>query len=65
MVDATNLRQSFCFFHTAIGTENTVVVALNKSDITEKKQTAIDENYVKEELKCPVVEQSRASGHTA
>lgn len=41
-----------------------MVVALNKSDVTEKKQTKIDEKLLSEKLGCPVVKTvSTSSGH--
>ena len=41
-----------------------VVVALNKADINEKKQTTIDAKLLSEKLGCPVVETvSTSSGH--
>ena len=42
-----------------------MVVALNKSDLTEKKQTKIDEKRLAEKLGCPVIKTiSTSSGHT-
>ncbi len=41
-----------------------MVVALNKSDITDKKQTKIDEKALSEKLGCPVIKTiSTSSGH--
>ena len=41
-----------------------VVVALNKSDITDKKQTKIDEKLLAQKLGCPVIKTiSTSSGH--
>lgn len=41
-----------------------VVVALNKSDIVNKKQTQIDEKLLSEKLGCPVIKTvSTSSGH--
>ena len=42
-----------------------MVVALNKSDVTDKKQTEIDEKRLSEKLGCPVVKTvSTSAGHT-
>ena len=39
-------------------------MALNKSDVTDKKQTKIDEKLLSEKLGCPVIKTvSTSSGH--
>ena len=64
IVDATNLSRSL-FFTTKIQELGIpVVVALNKSDIVNKKQTQIDEKLLSEKLGCPVIKTvSTSSGH--
>ena len=65
IVDATNLSRSLFFTTQLLELGIPVVVALNKSDITEKKQTAIDEKLLSEKLGCPVIKTiSTSSGHT-
>ncbi|MBQ8203825.1 MAG: ferrous iron transporter B [Clostridia bacterium] len=56
IVDATNLSRSLFFTTQLLELGIPVVVALNKSDINEKKQTVIDEAALSEKLGCPVVE---------
>ena len=64
IVDATNLSRSLFFTTQLLELGVPVVVALNKSDITEKKQTKIDEKFLSERLGCPVVKTvSTSSGH--
>ena len=64
IVDATNLSRSLFFTTQLLELGVPVVVALNKSDITEKKQTQIDEKLLSEKLGCPVVKTiSTSSGH--
>lgn len=64
IVDATNLSRSLFFTTQLLELGVPVVVALNKSDITEKKQTKIDEKLLSERLGCPVVKTvSTSSGH--
>ena len=65
IVDATNLSRSLFFTTQLLELGVPVVVALNKSDITEKKQTKIDEKLLAEKLGCPVIKTiSTSSGHT-
>ena len=65
IVDATNLSRSLFFTTQLLELGIPVVVALNKSDITDKKQTEIDENLLSEKLGCPVIKTiSTSSGHT-
>ena len=64
IVDATNLSRSLFFTTQLLELGIPVVVALNKSDITEKKQTKIDEKLLAEKLGCPVIKTiSTSSGH--
>ncbi len=64
IVDATNLSRSLFFTTQLLELGVPVVVALNKSDITEKKQTKIDEKLLSEKLGCPVIKTvSTSSGH--
>ena len=64
IVDATNLSRSLFFTTQLLELGIPVVVALNMSDITEKKQTKIDEKLLAEKLGCPVIKTiSTSSGH--
>ncbi len=64
IVDATNLSRSLFFTTQLLELGVPVVVALNKSDITDKKQTQIDEKLLSQKLGCPVVKTiSTSSGH--
>ena len=64
IVDATNLSRSLFFTTQLLELGIPVVVALNKSDITEKKQTKIDIRILSEKLGCPVVKTiSTSAGH--
>ena len=56
IVDATNLSRSLFFTTQLLELGIPVVVALNKSDINEKKETEIDVSALSEKLGCPVVE---------
>lgn len=55
IVDATNLSRSLFFTTQLLELGIPVVVALNKSDINEKKETRIDEVALSEKIGCPVV----------
>ena len=55
VVDATNLSRSLFFTTQLLELGIPVVVALNKSDINEKKKTKIDAAALSEKLGCPVV----------
>ena len=55
IVDATNLSRSLFFTTQLLELGIPVVVALNKSDINEKKETSIDINKLSEKLGCPVI----------
>ena len=56
IVDATNLSRSLFFTTQLLELGIPVVVALNKADINEKKQTVIDTALLSRKLGCPVVE---------
>ena len=56
IVDATNLSRSLFFTTQLLELGIPVVVALNKSDINEKKMTKINAKLLSEKLGCPVVE---------
>ena len=63
-VDATHLSRSLFFTTQLLELGIPVVVALNKSDIVNKKQTKIDEKILSEKLGCPVIKTiSTSSGH--
>ena len=65
IVDATNLSRSLFFTTQLLELGIPVVVALNKSDINEKKDTRIDEKTLSDKLGCPVIKTvSTSSGHT-
>ncbi len=55
IVDATNLSRSLFFTTQLLELGIPMVVALNKSDINERKQTSIDAKALSEKLGCPVV----------
>ena len=56
IVDATNLSRSLFFTTQLLGLGIPVVVALNKSDVNEKKKTIINAELLSQKLGCPVVE---------
>ena len=56
IVDATNLSRSLFFTTQLMELGVPVVVALNKTDINKKKETAIDAPLLSEKLGCPVIE---------
>ena len=62
IVDATNLSRSLFFTTQLLELGIPVVVALNKSDINEKKETKIDEKMLSEKLGCPVIKTASNSG---
>ena len=64
IVDATNLSRSLFFTTQLLELGIPMVVALNKSDINQKKDTRIDTKALSDALGCPVVETiSTSSGH--
>lgn len=65
IVDATNLSRSLFFTSQLLELGIPVVVALNKSDINEKKDTQIDEKALSDKLGCPVIKTvSTSSDHS-
>ena len=56
IVDATNLSRSLFFTTQLMELGIPMVVALNKTDLNEKKQRSIDVSVLSESLGCPVVE---------
>ncbi|MBE7028600.1 MAG: ferrous iron transporter B [Ruminococcaceae bacterium] len=56
IVDSTNLSRSLFFTTQILELKIPVVVALNKSDINEKKGNCIDTKALSEKLMCPVIE---------
>ncbi len=62
IVDATNLSRSLFFTTQLLELGIPLVVALNKSDINEKKQTLIDTAALSQKLGCPVVETTASTG---
>ncbi len=67
IVDATNLSRSLFFTTQLLELGIPMVVALNKADINEKKETKIDEAALARKLGCPVVStvSTTADGLTA
>ncbi|MBR5229479.1 MAG: ferrous iron transporter B [Firmicutes bacterium] len=55
IVDATNLSRSLFFTTQLLELGIPMVVALNKSDINEKKENSIDAEALAEKLGCPVI----------
>ena len=62
IVDATNLSRSLFFTTQLLELGIPVVVALNKADINEKKETEIDVAALSQKLGCPVVETVSTNG---
>ena len=62
IVDATNLSRSLFFTTQLLELGIPVVVALNKADINEKKQTEIDTRLLGEKLGCPVIDTVSTTG---
>ncbi len=56
IIDASNLSRSLFFTTQLLELGIPMVVALNKSDVNERKQTVIDKKLLSEKLGCPVVE---------
>ena len=61
IVDATNLSRSLFFTTQLLELGIPVVVALNKSDINEKKHTDIDTDKLSAKLGCPVINTTATS----
>ena len=55
IVDATNLSRSLFFTTQLLELGIPMVVALNKSDVNQKKETKIDADALSQKLGCPVV----------
>ena len=62
IVDATNLSRSLFFTTQLLELGIPVVVALNKHDINEKKETKIDVKALSDKLGCPVVNTTSTTG---
>ena len=62
IVDATNLSRSLFFTTQLLELGIPVVVALNKHDVNEKKQTRIDASVLSQKLGCPVVDTTSTTG---
>lgn len=62
IVDATNLSRSLFFTTQLLELGIPVVLALNKSDINEKKETLIDKEKLEKELKCKAVNTCSTNG---
>ncbi len=63
IVDATNLSRSLFFTTQLMELGIPVVVALNKSDINERKQTCIHSELLSRKLGCPVIDTVSTSGN--
>ncbi len=62
IVDATNLSRSLFFTTQLLELGIPMVVALNKQDINQKKQTVIHADLLSEKLGCPVVQTTSING---
>ena len=62
IVDATNLSRSLFFTTQLLELGIPVVVALNKNDINEKKETRIDAKALEARLGCPVIKTVSTTG---
>ena len=62
IVDATNLSRSLFFTTQLLELGIPVVVALNKTDVSNKKQNKIDTKKLSERLGCPVVMTTSTTG---
>ena len=63
IVDASNLSRSLFFTTQLLELGIPVVIALNKSDINEKKETHIDTDLLSKKLGCPVVNTVSINGN--
>ncbi len=63
IVDATNLSRSLFFTTQLLEMGIPVVIALNKSDLNEKKKTGIDTDNLSKELCSPVIQTVSTSSH--
>ena len=62
IVDATNLSRSLFFTTQLLELGVPLVVALNKHDINEKKETEIDTAALSKKLGCPVIDTTSTTG---
>ncbi len=62
IVDATNLSRSLFFTTQLLELGIPLVVALNKADINEKKETLIDTALLSQKLGCPVIDTVSVTG---
>ncbi len=62
IVDATNLSRSLFFTTQLLELGVPMVVALNKTDVNQKKETVIDVKALSQKLGCPVVETTSTTG---
>ena len=62
IVDATNLSRSLFFTTQLLELGIPMVVALNKHDINEKKETNIDTKLLASKLGCPVIDTTSTTG---
>ena len=62
VVDVTNLSRSLFFTTQLLELGIPVVVALNKSDVNQKKENSVDAHALSELLDCPVIETVSVSG---
>ena len=62
IVDATNLSRSLFFTTQLLELGIPVVVALNKNDINEKKETRIDAKALEASLGCPIIKTVSTTG---
>jgi ferrous iron transport protein B len=62
IVDATNLSRSLFFTTQLLELDIPVVVALNKSDLSKRKETIIDVKELSKLLGCPVIETVSIAG---
>ncbi|MBP1557407.1 MAG: ferrous iron transporter B, partial [Oscillospiraceae bacterium] len=62
IVDATNLSRSLFFTTQLLELGVPVVVALNKADMNQKKETKIDTKTLSEKLGCPVIDTTSTTG---
>ncbi len=63
IVDATNLSRSLFFTTQLLELGIPVIVALNKADINEKKETVIDASALSKKLGCPVIHTTSTTGY--
>ncbi len=64
IVDSTNISRSLFFTTQLLELGIPVVIALNKMDLSRKKETSLDINELSKALNCPVVETISSSSST-